>query len=134
LTFQPIQRGTTTPASQAAPVRDRRMIEELRQDETARRQERLTRLERLFGWEERAIADLILTDDEDARLVIAVLRHCLFDVDHQWRADDGSIVHLLNPAERTLVMLRGPRGAFVLPAYAFRRFARVRRAEVAYVS
>ncbi|HVC32592.1 MAG TPA: DUF2397 family protein [Chloroflexota bacterium] len=135
LIFQPIQRGTTTPASQAAPVRDRRMIEELRQDEIARRQERLARLERLFGWEERAIADLILTDDEDARLVIEVLRHCLFDVDHRWRSDDGSIVHLLNPDERTLVMLRGPRGAYVLPSYRFRRFTRARRpAEVAHVS
>ncbi|HVC34732.1 MAG TPA: DUF2397 family protein [Chloroflexota bacterium] len=121
LTLQPIQRGGSATPHENPPVRDRQAVDALRQAELARRQERLARLDRLFGDAEQTIAALVLSDEEDARLAVEVVRRCLIAVDHRWRAEDGSTIRLLNADERRLAVLRGPGGLYVLPRYSFVR-------------
>ena len=73
---------------------------------------------------ERALVGIALFDEADARLLVEITRHCLGDADRRWRAEDGSTVTLINPAERALGLIRSPRGGYILPRYRFRRAAR----------
>lgn len=129
LNLQPIQRGSTSTPRETPVIRDRQAVEGWHQAELDRRRERAERLDRLFGEGEQTITTLALLDDEDARLVIEVVRRCLLDTDHRWRSEDGTTISLINPAERNLAVLRGPRGSYVLPRYAFVRTTRSRRSE-----
>lgn len=135
LALQPIQRGGGSGTAEAAPIRDWREGEALRQAALARRQERIARLERLFGPGERELAALPLDDADDALLTIEVIRHCLLSPGYRWRADDGATIVLLNPGERRLATAHGGRSRFLLPRYRFRREALGQRSgEVARVA
>ncbi len=124
LTLQPIQRGVTTAPHEAPPVRDGQQPDEARRELLRQRRERLARLDRLFQLGDSDVAQLPISDDEDARAAVEVVRRCLLSAGQVWRAEDGTTIALLNPQESHLTFLRAPHAAYVLPWYRFRRSGR----------
>jgi uncharacterized protein (TIGR02677 family) len=123
LTFQPIQRASGSGGPPTPLIRDRADLAALREAELAERRDRHARLARLFGVGEREITAMPIADDADVRIIVEVARRCVEDVDRRWRADDGSLIALLDPAERRAAILRGDRGCYILPRFRFRRLA-----------
>ncbi len=54
---------------------------------------------------------------QERAILTEIIDRCLGDTNHQYQAPDGSTVVLLNPGEKTYILLRASDGVLLLPRY-----------------
>lgn len=117
----PIRRGAAVTVRDTPSVRRWEGLGQIQTEEDAARRDRLERLDRLFGEGERVVTEVLLRDGADADLLLRAVASCLQTPDWCWRAEDGSLIALLNPDEAGLALISSPVGAYVLAPYRLRR-------------
>ncbi len=85
------------------------------------RQEELARFSTLFAMGTLDLAEVILKSASERNALLLAVQNCLRDSRHQYRAPDGSIIRLLNPAEKNYGLLRAPDGGVLMPRYRLAR-------------
>jgi hypothetical protein len=63
------------------------------------------------------LAEVWVRGAAERALLLTVIRGCLRDSKHQYRAPDGSLVQMLNPHETSYGLLRASDGALLIPRY-----------------
>jgi len=118
LHLKPISRANRGDPHLEDPVIDNRtIIRELVIQHENKLKEQQARFIRLFADGELDIGTIKMIAAEDRPLLTEIIDACLSHPAHQYRALDGSIVTLLNPAEQAYALLRSTDGMLLLPRY-----------------
>lgn len=100
------------------PIRDNREAQQafIRQQELIRRQE-LERFQALFATGSLNVGEIWVNSTAERAALLVVVRSCLRDNQNQYQAPDGSIIKMLNPAEKDYGLLKAPDGSLLMPRY-----------------
>ncbi|MEO8972466.1 MAG: DUF2397 family protein, partial [Ktedonobacteraceae bacterium] len=122
LRLRPVSRAFRGEHPLEDPVIDNRtIIRELVVQHETRMKEQQQRFAALFAHEFLDIGTIKKINAEERSLLNEVIDNCLSDVNHQYRAADGSTIVLLNPAEQKYALLRAKDGILLLPRYRLQR-------------
>ena len=81
------------------------------------RAEERARFQALFAGGSLNVGEVMVSSVEERAALLAAVRGCLRDSRFQYRAPDGSLIKMLNPAEKTYGLLRAPDGGLLMPRY-----------------
>jgi uncharacterized protein (TIGR02677 family) len=119
--IRPINKGTSERVAEQPMRTDRDALANLRAQYEAELTARRRRFARLFSSPLLDLATLKSITPEERALLTEILDACLSNPDHEYVAQDGSIIRLLNSDEQQFAALQASDGILILPRYRLQR-------------